>query len=159
MFHETFGRVFHILVHPQLFAGCGSFCGRSRRGKRRQEEEAGEEKEEEENTEEHCSGELRNLGARPTEHRVGLCEGCLISSHLSQNSSTVHNLEAEWFSLCNSWRLMMSLSRMIRFSRTLKPPKMHIPQRSYNLNLHHYFLGLCSRYLVIHILAIISISF
>lgn len=24
------------MVHPQLFAGCGSFCGRSRRGKRRQ---------------------------------------------------------------------------------------------------------------------------
>lgn len=114
---------------------------------------------EEESTEEHYSGELGNLGANPTEHTVDLCEGCLTSSHLSQNSSTVHNLEAEWFPLCNSWGLMMSLSRMIRLSRILKPAKMHIPQRSYNLNFHHYFLGLCSRYPVIHILAIISISF
>ena len=44
MFHETFGQVFHILVHPRLFAGCGSVAGvgggregergRSRRGER-----------------------------------------------------------------------------------------------------------------------------
>lgn len=60
----------------------------------------------EENTEKHCNGELKNLGASPTGRASAFCEGGLGSSYLSQDFSTVHNLEAEWFLLCNSWGLM-----------------------------------------------------
>ena len=83
------------------------FLWQEEEGEEKEKEEEGEEeKEEEENTEKHCSRELKNLGASPTGHASDLCEGGLVSSYLSQNFSTVHNLEAEWFLLCNSWGLM-----------------------------------------------------
>lgn len=83
------------------------FLWQEEEGEEKEKEEEGEEEREgEENTEKHCNRELKNLGASPTGHASAFCEGGLVSSYLSQNFSTVHKLEAEWFLLCNSWGLM-----------------------------------------------------
>lgn len=82
-------------IHPRLFARCGSYCGRRRRGKEKRKRRKGREggKEEEEEEESLKSIALRNSRkwrASLTECATDPSEGGLMPSHLSQNFSTVH---------------------------------------------------------------------